>query len=91
MFVCLFVRGLFNDVVSRSNYTASRHTTRLPLLIKEGKSLNVHRDRNNETLLRRHDDDDQWRYSPDRALASLTSFMIVIVRCGVISSTIDLF
>jgi hypothetical protein len=32
----------------------------------------------------------QWRYSPDRALASLTGFMIVIVRCGVISSTIDL-
>jgi hypothetical protein len=24
----------------------------------------------------------QWRYSPDRALASLTGFMIVIVRCG---------
>jgi hypothetical protein len=23
------------------------------------------------------DDDDQWRYSPDRALASLTGFMIV--------------
>jgi hypothetical protein len=24
----------------------------------------------------------QWRYSPDRALTSLTCFMIVIVRCG---------
>jgi hypothetical protein len=24
----------------------------------------------------------QWRYSPDRALASLKVFMIVIVRCG---------
>jgi hypothetical protein len=23
------------------------------------------------------DDDDQWRYSPDRALASLTGFMMV--------------
>jgi hypothetical protein len=32
----------------------------------------------------------QWRYSLGRALASLTGFMIVIVRCGVISSTIDL-
>jgi hypothetical protein len=31
----------------------------------------------------------QWRYSPDRALASLTGFVIVIVRCGVVSSTID--
>jgi hypothetical protein len=41
---------------------------------------------------RRGNSDDQWRYSPDRALASLTGFMIVfIVRCGVISSTIDLF
>jgi hypothetical protein len=25
------------------------------------------------------DDDDQWRYSPDRALASLTGFMIVFL------------
>jgi hypothetical protein len=24
----------------------------------------------------------QWRYSPDRALASLTRFKIVVVRCG---------
>jgi hypothetical protein len=23
----------------------------------------------------------QWRYSPDRALAYLTGFMIVIIRC----------
>jgi hypothetical protein len=36
--------------------------------------------------------DDQWRYSPDRALASLYGFHdSFIVRCGVISSTIDLF
>jgi hypothetical protein len=26
----------------------------------------------------RSDDDDQWRYSPDRALASVTGFMIVV-------------
>jgi hypothetical protein len=38
------------------------------------------------------DDDDQWRYSPDQALASLYRFHdSFIVRCGVISSTIDLF
>jgi hypothetical protein len=37
-------------------------------------------------------DDDQWRYSPDRALGSLYGFHdSFIVRCGVISSTIDLF
>jgi hypothetical protein len=37
-------------------------------------------------------DDDQWRYSPDRVLASLYGFHdSFIVRCGVISSTIDLF
>jgi hypothetical protein len=36
-------------------------------------------------------DDDQWRYSPDQALASLYGFHdSFIVRCGVISSTIDL-
>jgi hypothetical protein len=36
--------------------------------------------------------DDQWRYSPDRALASLYGFHdSFIVRCGVISSMIDLF
>jgi hypothetical protein len=29
----------------------------------------------NESLI--YDDDDQWLYSPERALASLTGFMIV--------------
>jgi hypothetical protein len=29
-----------------------------------------------------NNNNNQWRYSPDRALASLTGFMIVIVRCG---------
>jgi hypothetical protein len=29
-------------------------------------------------LHKQYDDDDQWRYSPDRALASLTGFMIVL-------------
>jgi hypothetical protein len=38
------------------------------------------------------DDDDQWSYSSDRALAFLYGFHdSFIVRCGVISSTIDLF
>jgi hypothetical protein len=31
-----------------------------------------------ETKDSNDDDDDQWRYSPDRALASLTGFMIVL-------------
>jgi hypothetical protein len=36
--------------------------------------------------------DDQWRYSSDWALASLYGFHdSFIARCGVISSTIDLF
>jgi hypothetical protein len=35
---------------------------------------------------------DQWRNSPDRALAYLYGFHdSFIVRCGVVSSTIDLF
>jgi hypothetical protein len=32
--------------------------------------------------IRIHQHHHQWRYSPDRALASLTGFMIFIVRCG---------
>jgi hypothetical protein len=37
-------------------------------------------------------DDDQWRYSPDCALASLYGFHDSLKgRCRVISSTIDLF
>jgi hypothetical protein len=36
-------------------------------------------------------DDDQWCYSPDQALASLYGFHVFYSRCGVIRSTIDLF
>jgi hypothetical protein len=41
----------------------------------QGESRNI-----GENKLETHndDDDDQWHYSPDRALASLTGFMIVL-------------
>jgi hypothetical protein len=54
-----------------------------------------YKDKNNDpdkVIYLFYDDDDRWRYSPDRALVSLYGFHdSFIVRCGVISSTIDLF